>query len=94
MCRQSETDICFTEGQQLSAAQACVKEDQDGIHPGLVLFGPQPVDLLAADDVVRTDRVVFTDPQERCISPGDDLSLQGILFNQRDQGPDLFQRAV
>lgn len=86
-----EADIRFAEGQQLPAAHACVEEDQDGIHPGPVRFGPQPVDLLAADDMVRSDRVVFTDPEERCISPGDNLGLQGILFDQGYKGSDLFK---
>ena len=54
-----DVDIRFFERQQLSAAHACVQQDEDGVYPGLALTSPEPIDLLTTDDLVRADRVVL-----------------------------------
>lgn len=80
--------------QQFIDPYAGVDEHEHRVRAGGIYVLPQPVDLLAAERMVRPHRFVFSNLDETVKRPVRIFHAQRIFEGQRKQGSDLFARAV
>lgn len=80
--------------QQFIDPHAGVDEHEHRVRAGGIYVLPQPVDLLAAERMVRPHRFVFSNLNQPVEGSVRVFHPQCIFESQRQQRPDLFARAV